>query len=334
MQELVAVDIHTHAIPLELCEVIRDHPDKMQARIERDSEGNEIIRHDQGYCYPLYKGFYDPQARLADMDKRQIHTDVMSVSPTMYYYWLDSETCAEISRLCNDAMARMASACPSRLKAAATVPMQDVEAAVRELKRVVERHGMKMVSIGTSVEGKNLDATEFLPFFKLAEELGVVILFHPYYVGARRELQDYYLTNIVGNPLETAVCIARLILGGVLEQCPRLKLVFVHGGGFLPYQWGRVRHGYSVRQEPKVVVKGQSLDKYLSAVHFDTITHWVPALEFLGNSYGWDKVLLGSDYPFDMADPDPVKTVMALNADETAKLAVLEGNAARLLGTK
>lgn len=328
------IDIHAHFIPEEIIELIRKEPEKYQARIVTDSGGGEYIQHDQGYAYPLHKGFYDMRARLQDMDSRRIDMDFMSVSPTIFYYWTDAALAAKIARLCNDSAARIVQEHPDRLRAAATVPLQDVESSIRELERVVNRYDFRMVAVGTSIEERYLDDPEFLPFFKKAEELGVAILFHPYYVGNRFNLNSYYLTNLIGNPLDTTICIARLAFGGVLQQFPNLKLLFVHGGGYMPYQRGRLQHGHRVRNEPKTIIKGQSPDPYFDNVYYDTITHWGPALRYLVESHGSHKVLLGSDYPFDMADPDPVSAIEKIRLGQEDEKNVLGRNALSLLNIK
>ena len=184
------------------------------------------------------------------------------------------------------------------------------------------------------MEEKGLDDPYFLPFFKKAEKLDVTIIFHPYYVGERSDLKDYYLTNLIGNPLETTICIAKLVFGGVLEQCPMSKFIFVHGGGYIPYQKGRLQHGYHVRKEPKVIVNSTPPFTYFDKLYFDTITHWGPALTFLVESHGAEKIMLGSDYPFDMADADPVKSVEIFVKDETEKNMILGLNAISLFGNK
>lgn len=328
------IDIHTHCIPREFIDLVKSKPLKYQAKIEHDAQGNEMIRHDQGYIYPLYPGFYDMEARFKEMDQRKIDMDVISVSPTVYYYWADAALAAEIARLCNDSIAKLAQNHSNRIRPCASVPLQDVAASMKEMERVVDRYGIQIVTIGTSVEGRGLDEPYFLPFFKKAEELGVAILFHPYYVGDRLNLRDYYLTNLIGNPLDTTICIARLVFGGVLEQCPRSKFIFVHGGGYIPYQRGRLQHGYHVRREPKVIVKNTPPFTYYDRLFFDTITHWGPALTFLVESHGAEKILMGSDYPFDMADVDPVRTVETFVNGEAEQKKVLGLNAAALFEAK
>lgn len=328
------VDIHTHCIPASFLARMRHDPRRYQAQIVPDAEHGEAIRHDQGYAYPLYRGFFDPEYRLLEMDRRRIDIDCLSVSPTLFYYWAEPALGAAIARELNDGIAAMAAARPDRFIPVGTLPMQDVTAALAELDRVARELGFPAVQIGTSVEGRHLDAPAYLPLFKRAAELGVTIVFHPYYVGLLPHLKDYYLTNLIGNPLDTTVCIARLVFGGVLADLPAARFVFVHGGGYIPFQRGRLQHGHKVRPEPRVVIGDKSPAAYIEPLYFDTITHWGPALKFLVASHGAGRVLLGSDYPFDMADVDPVRAVEWLGLSDADQARVLGGNALDLLGVK
>ena len=327
----MTIDIHSHAIPRKFVDFVRENPERFQTKIINEN-GKDMVVHDQGFKYPLYPGFYDTKIRIADMDKRKIDREFVSVSPQIYYYWLDAKTALEAAMLANDGIAEMCAEAPDRFYPMATVPLQDVDASCREIERVVAEHGFKAVQIGTSMEGKYFDKPEFLPFFKKCEELGVIILFHPYYVGATKGLEDYYLTNFIGNPLDSTICISRLLFGGVMKACPESKFVFVHGGGYIPYQRGRLKHGHSVREESKVVIGSDDIDPYIDMLYFDTITHWDTALEFLINSHTSKKVVVGSDYPFDMADAEPARRVMGLeNISQDQKEDVLSGNILNVL---
>lgn len=329
------IDIHTHCLPQEVLDLIERDPVKYQAKIVVDEKsGQKFVHHEQGYKYPLSEGFYDMDVRFKEMDIRNIDMDVISVSPTIYYYWADPKVATEVAQVSNDSMAALAKAYPQRILPMATVPLQDVKASVQELERVVKKYNYRTVSIGTSMEGRYFDDPEFLPFFKKAAELDVVVLFHPYYVGDRLNLGDYYMTNLIGNPLDTTICISRLVFGGIFEKCPNSQFVFVHGGGYIPYQRGRLQHGHSVRPESKVIIGNESPAKYFDQLYFDTITHYQPALKYLIESHGSSKIVLGSDYPFDMADSDPVAKVKDLGFNEKDAANVLGNNVASLLGVK
>jgi aminocarboxymuconate-semialdehyde decarboxylase len=181
------------------------------------------------------------------------------------------------------------------------------------------------------VQGRNLDDPAFEPVWQAADEQGAFILVHPYNVVGRDRMKSYYLQNLIGNPLETTIAAASLVFGGVIERYPRIRFCFAHGGGFAPYQAGRFRHGWKVRPEGKAHLKdgpAASLDRLL----YDTILHAREQLEFLIGAVGPSRVLLGSDYPFDMGQYDTVKLVRSLRISEADKQLILGGAARALIG--
>jgi len=192
----------------------------------------------------------------------------------------------------------------------------------------VRELGLLGAQIGTSYAGgKPLDGRELEPVFETTERLGVPLMLHPYYVGPKPGLEDFYLTNTVGNPLDTCVAAVRLIHAGTLDRFPGLKLVLVHGGGFLPYQLGRFDHAFAVRPEPKRSIE-RSPSSYLDRFWMDTITHSDAALGFLVGLIGTRRTVLGTDLPFDMADPGPVERTERVGIDPNA----LGATARELLG--
>lgn len=307
------VDAHTHFIPPELLEEAGRRA--WNVTIER-RENTPWIVHDEGYAYPWDPMFAIGEEKLRDMDDRGIDVSVVSVSPTIFFYWLDSAECAAFCRFANDALAERI-ATSDRFSGLATLPMMHPEAAADELRRAVRELGLAGAEIGTSIEGVLLDDPRFEPVWEAADELGVPLFLHPYYVGPRSGYESYYLTNTFVNPLDTAHAAARLIFGGVLARYPRLVIMLAHGGGFLPYQIGRLDHGWTVREEPKVRLD-RPPSEYLRRFYFDSITHHDAALAWLVELVGADRVVLGSDLPFDMADADPVGRARRALSDGTA----------------
>jgi aminocarboxymuconate-semialdehyde decarboxylase len=305
-----AVDVHSHAIPPSVVEAMEAEPARFMARIENHDETRRVV-HDQGYAYPLFEEFTKPEAKLRAMDRKGIDVAVLSPPPPLFYYWADAETGASIARLVNDGIAELVAADPDRFRGMTTVPMQDAEAAVEELERVVSEHGFRAVEIGTSVEGTQLSDEHFRPFLERANELGALVLTHPYYVGAKQGLEDYYLTNLIGNPYDSTVMIANLMFSGLLDQLPNLKLCVAHGGGFAPYQIGRLEHGHRIRPETRARTKTPP-GELLSKMFFDTITFNPLALRYLIDLVGADRIILGTDAPFDMGDEDPLATLEAI----------------------
>jgi aminocarboxymuconate-semialdehyde decarboxylase len=281
---LIIIDVHTHFIPVSLAE--RGVGGVRLA-------GGEVI-HRQGRGYPLHPSFHDVRARLRSMDDRRIDHAIVSVAPTFFLY---SETgSSSFSKETNDLLAEHAASSAGRLTAVATLPMREPEAAAAELERAVTELGMRGAEIGPAIEGEPLDLPKFRPVLKMAERLGVPLLLHPYGVGGQ---DDFYLTNLVGYPLATVTSAARLILSGTLDELPSLRLVLMHGGGYLPYQIGRLDHGHLVRPEAAGCKLPPSA--YLDRFCYDTITHAAAPLRFLVDMVGPVKVMYGTDHPFDMA---------------------------------
>ena len=323
-------DMHTHLIPPEFVEAIAKPASRWQAKLEKQGDERWVV-HDQGYRYPLRAGFYDTAARLADMAKTKTDMAAVSLSPTLFYYWAEPKLALDMARMANDSLHALAKERPDKFAGIGTLPMQDLDLAGKELRRCAEQLGFRAILIGSNVEGVQFDDPRFLPFFKQCESLDVFVIFHPYYVGTKQMFTKYYLTNLYGNPLDTAMVAASLIFGGVLDHCPRLKVCFVHGGGFFPYQIGRLKHGYEVRDEPKVK-RAHSPEKYLHQMYFDSVLFLDKQLRFLVDWAGADHVMLGSDYAFDMGDTAPADFVSGAGLTPAQTSAVLSGTAQKLFG--
>jgi aminocarboxymuconate-semialdehyde decarboxylase len=304
------IDIHSHVIPDRIVAAIAANPKRFQARIEGEGASRKII-HDQGYVYPLFAEFREVAAKLDSMDRKGIDISVISPAPPMFYYWANADLALEVAGLVNDGVADMVGARPARLRGMATVPMQHPDAAVAELERVVKNFGFKAVEIGTSIEGAQLAEERFRPLLRRASELNVFVFAHPYYVGAKAGLENYYLTNLIGNPLDTTVMLANLMFSGRLDELPDLKIVLAHGGGFLPYQIGRLVHGHAVRSETNGISKS-SPKELLKRIYFDSLVFEPQALRYLIDLVGAGHVCIGTDAPFDMADNDPKATIDAV----------------------
>ncbi|HYG45419.1 MAG TPA: amidohydrolase family protein [Bordetella sp.] len=305
------IDLHSHVIPQRVIDAISRDPRGFAAQLSGEGAERRIV-HEQGYAYPLSAEFLDPAAKLEAMDRKGIDISVISPAPPMFYYWADAEVALAVAALVNDGVADMVEAHPARLRGMASLPMQHPDAAIAELERVVREYHFKAVEIGTSIEGAQLAESRFRPVLRRAAELGVFVFAHPYYVGSKLGLEHYYLTNLIGNPLDTAVCAANLIFSGVMDQLPDLKVLLAHGGGFLPYQIGRLAHGYGVRPETRQHGSGNPRD-LLRRFYFDSLVFEPKALRYLVDLVGADRIVLGTDAPFDMADQRPQATLDAVH---------------------
>ncbi|OZI67276.1 amidohydrolase family protein [Bordetella genomosp. 11] len=304
------IDIHSHVIPDRIVAAMAADPDRFQARIAGEGAARKVI-HDQGYVYPLFDEFHKVDAKIEAMDRKGVDISVISPAPPMFYYWADADLALEVAGLVNDGVADMVGDKPERLRGMATVPMQHPDAAVAELERVVREYGFKAVEIGTSIEGAQLSEERFRPLLRRASELGVFVFAHPYYVGAKSGLESFYLTNLIGNPLDTTVMIANLMFSGRLDELPDLKIVLAHGGGFVPYQIGRLVHGHAVRSETHGISKS-SPKELLKRIYFDSLVFEPQALRYLIDLVGADQICIGTDAPFDMADDRPQATLDAV----------------------
>lgn len=315
------VDTHAHVIPPGLVAAMWSGNAPDGITIE-DVDGAPWVVHRQGYRYPLPPHFHDVTARLRHMDTMGVSAAVLSIAPPLFLYWVGADEAVDVARTVNDELAAMVANGDGRLVALATLPMQDPDAAAAELRRAVTDLGLRGAEIGPHVEGVQLDDPRLRPVLAAAEELDVPLLVHPYYAGvADGELADYYLTNLLGNPWQTAVAASRLILSGTLDAHPSLDLVLVHGGGHLPYQCGRLDHGHRVRPEAKACRDLPST--YLRRFHYDTLTHHPRALRWLIDFVGADRVVYGSDVPFDMGGGSLTEQLgdHQLDADSFAQIA-------------
>lgn len=326
------VDVHSHVLPREMMEAIRGRPRDYQMRVEGSGEKEIFIRDDR-HSTPVYAEFHDADAKVAGMDRKGIDISVLSVTPVVFFYWLDADAGLAASRLLNDGIARMVAVRPERLRGMATLPMQDPDAAVTELERVVREHGFRSVELGCRVRGELLAEPRFRPVLRRAQELGVFIFTHPYVAGSLPpDLGCYYLGNLAGLPLDTVLMAAHLMFSGALDELPDLDIVLAHGGGFLPYQIGRLEHGYKVRKEARANTSSSPL-RLLRRFYFDTLTHDLDALRFLVAKVGAGRVTIGTDAPFDMAEEDPLAMINALpGLSARDRDRILGLNALKLLG--
>ena len=304
------IDLHSHVIPQRVIDAINSDPTLYGAKCQHNGTQAMMI-HDQGYVYPLMREFFDPMAKIESMDRKKLQISVISPAPPMFYYWADPDLALKVAGLVNDGVADMVHASPARLRGMASLPMQDPDAAIIELERVVREYGFKAVEVGTSIEGVQLAHSKFRPVLRRAAELGVFVFAHPYYVGDKPGLNDYYLTNLIGNPLDTVTCVANLMFSGAMDEIPELKVLLAHGGGFLPYQIGRLIHGYKVRKETH---KHGASDprELLKRFYFDSLVFEPQALRYLIDLVGSNRIAIGTDSPFDMSDSEPQQTIDAV----------------------
>ena len=274
---------------------------------------------------------WTPEQRIRDMDSLGVDVQVASTGAQFYFYGRDAQAINAMHRECNDEVHQMTIDHPDRFKGLAQIPMQDVDLAIAELDRCVNQLGMVGAMIDDKVNGKTFDEPEFLPLWKAAEQMGAVFLIHQ---GGgtlvRPRTGKYHLPNTVGNLVDRAVTFASFVMGGVMDACPDLKICLAHGGGYACYGVGRMDRSWDVGRLPQIP---QPPSAYLSRFYYDCLTHSETALRMLIDMAGIDRVVFGTDWPFDMQIDWPVSWVLGLKSlTQDEKEAILWKNMEKLLG--
>ena len=298
------IDVHSHVIPAEMLRAIERDPQRYRMRIVEQDGKRRIVR-EGGHTFPMFDEFHDPRVKLAGMERKGVDVSFISPAPMVFFYWLDADAALEASRLINDGIAKMAAAAPERLRGMGTIPLQDPEAAIAELERIVKTHGFRAIELGTSVENEQLADARFRPVLRRAQELKVFIFAHPYAFEPSCGLENYYLRNLIGNPLQSTIMAANLMFSGALDELKKLKICLAHGGGYIPYQIGRFAHGHKVRKETRANTK-TSPYALMRRFYYDALIHDPLALRYLIDQVGADRVTLGTDAPFDMGEEAPL----------------------------
>jgi aminocarboxymuconate-semialdehyde decarboxylase len=302
-------DVHNHAVPREAIELLRGgsgYPITVEGNVmEADRVRAELT--------PV---FTDPAAKLEQLESFGLEAAVVSVSPALFAYESDEDRGVTLCRAVNRGLAELCTHDPSRLRWIAHVPLQAPDAAA-ELLAEVAGAGAVGAQIGTSVAPTPLADAGLDPFWAAAEEHDMALMLHPAYNNPHPGLEGYHLQNAIGNQLETTIAAERLIVTGVLDRHPKLRLLLVHAGGYMPWQAGRLRHAASVRAE--LADSPPDPHDYFGRIVVDTITHDSAALAHLVERVGADNVAMGTDLPFDMATPEPVAALEEAVDVETAR---------------
>lgn len=325
------IDIHAHVVVPEAAAFAAPHLDASARPLARfATPETQALNRQQEVERREVATRIEP--RLRDLDAAGIDLQVVAPAPPQCYVTLRPEHAVPAIRLVNDGVAAFVAQRPDRFVGLGTVPMQEPAEAVRELERCMGPLGFKGVQVLTNVAGRELSEPDFVPFWTAAERLGALVMLHPngFTEGAR--FRRFYFGNVIGNPLDTAVALHYLIFDGVLERHPALKLLAVHGGGFLPAYSGRMDHAWGARGDARGDLP-KPPSHYLRRVHFDTIVFTPHQLEYLVRVFGKERVLMGTDYPYDMAESDPLGHIGAVEGfDAATRAAIAGGNARRLLG--
>jgi aminocarboxymuconate-semialdehyde decarboxylase len=302
-------DVHNHAVPQKAVELLRTG-DGYPIGVEGDFMEADRVR------AQLTPVFVDPAAKLEQLAQVGLEAAVVSGSPALFAYEADEERGAALCRAVNSGLADFCAYEPSRLRWLAHVPLQAPDVAA-ELLGEAAGAGAVGAHVGTSVAAAPLTAAGLDPFWAAAERHDLALMLHPAYNNPHPGLEGYHLQNAIGNQLETTIAAERLIVTGVLDRHPRLRLLLVHAGGYIPWQAGRLRHAAAVRAE--LADSPPDPYAYFGRIFVDTITHDAAALRFLVERVGADNVAMGTDLPFDMATPEPVAVLEEAVEEETAR---------------
>src|SRR5437899_5257254 len=323
------IDTHAHYYPQTFLDLIAAEGKRFKADYRMTGEGFSVNTR-AGDVGPLPTKIIDWKRRVADMDGQGVSIQALSLSTPMVN-WADADFSLKLARAWNDGASDAHKAYPARLVALMILPMLYPDRAIDELNRAAKLPGMRGVYMGTNVDNRALRAPLFEPIFAKIEQLTLPVFLHPLQTVGGERTKPWYLANLLGNPFDTALAACHLIFGGVLDRHPKLQICLPHGGGALPMLIGRVDHGAEVRTEIKPLHLPQPPSAYMHRFTYDTIVHSKPVMEFLIQEVGAERIMLGSDYCFDMGYDRPVQFLEQINLTSAKRKMILGGNAARVL---
>ncbi len=323
------VDLHCHYLNTDVAaSVVHLNPAQYDSQFKYANDLTRAVNKKQ--MEDRAKMLSSIETRLKDMDKMGVDIQAVSPAPFQYYYWAEASHGAELARKVNDRLAEIVAKWPDRFVGMGTVPLQNADMAVAELERSVKKLGFRGVEINTNVNGLNLTdkSLGLEKFFRKVQELDVVLFLHPTGFTSAERLKDHYFNNVIGNPLDTTIAVAEIIFDGVMKRNPKLKVVLPHAGGYLAHYPARMDHAHAARKDCRVNIS-EKPSKYLKKMYFDTIAFDPAMLRFMVDYYGADHVVLGTDYPYDMGDFDPLGSIKAIPKLSRADQELIAGGNAR-----
>jgi aminocarboxymuconate-semialdehyde decarboxylase len=322
------IDMHTHALSKRVEPLIAGHYDPMDNPYRRDmSPASRETDAEQNKILPGL--MLDVAKRREMMAQMGVAFQVIAPAPAQQNYWADEDLQAALSRVQNEDIAALVAKDPAHFAGMGTLPMRFPNRAIEEAVYAVEHLGLRGFQIDSRVEGRELSHAGFDPLYARLAKLRVPLFIHPLGFSHGQRFGDFFMVNSVGQPLEETIAISHFILGGVLDRHPDLDVVIAHGGGFYPFYAARLDHAWKVRPEVRRLT-AEPPSSYLKRFWFDTCVFSSELVEALVGTVGADRVMMGSDYPFDMGDPDPVGLVRKTRLSEAEQHKVMSANAARL----
>ena len=328
---MLKIDTHAHILPAQWPDLATKYGDD-RFPVMVNTEGRHRIYKDGKFFREVWANAFDAQYRTAEYAKFGVQAQAISTVPVLFSYWAKANQALELHRFLNDHTAQICRDHPRHYAGIGTVPLQSPTLAIQEMERCIEELGLQGVQIGSHVDAWNLDAPELFPFFEAAADLGAAILVHPWDMMGRESMPKYWLPWLVGMPAEQSRAACCLILGGVLERLPELRVCLAHGGGSFPYTIGRIEHGFRMRPDLVATDNARSPREYFDRLFFDSCVHDPQALRYLIDVAGADRVMLGTDYPFPLGEQQPGSGIAALNLDPTDSARLYHGTALQWLG--
>ena len=326
------IDIHTHIIPQNLNNVTKHFSDDRFLIIKNFTDTsadlyrqNSMFRHIKCNCW-------DANYRLDDMSKSSIDMQVLSTIPVLFSYWSKIKESMILYEFLNDHLHEVMCQFPSKYFALGNIPMQDTNLAIKEMDRCINDLKLNGIQIGSNINGNNLSDKKYLPVFEHAENINCPIFIHPWEVIGESSMKKYWLPWLVGMPAETSRAICSIIFVGILEKYPKLKIAFAHGGGSFPYTIGRIDKGFTMRPDLCAIDNNILPSTYLNSFYVDSLVHNLDSLEYLIKTIGYNKIALGTDYPFPLGETEPGELIKALNVEDDVKQRMYAGTALEWLG--
>ncbi|RSD29106.1 amidohydrolase [Mesobacillus subterraneus] len=324
------VDFHTHIIPENFSELTARFGGEKWPTLERTCACGANIMIAGKVFREVTDQVWSAEKRIKDMEREGVDIQVLSPIPVTFSYWAPAEQAEILARVQNDFIAETVSQYPTKFIGLGAVPMQNVEVAIREMDRCKHELGLAGIEIGTNVNGVNLDDPQFIEFFEMAEKWEVPLFIHPWETLGKDRMPRHNLMYTVGMPSETALAGASLILGGIMDKFPKLKICLAHGGGALPYLLPRLDQGWNVWPHLRLLDKPPS--HYAKQFYYDSLVNEPVNLNYLLQNFGHEKIIMGSDYPFLLREVPPGKVIddtLGLSKEQTE--AMLGKNALRFL---